>query len=127
MARKNPKLVQQVLFICNLNASDCNWGTVHLLGRSTDDGLTWSTPGYSVNGGEIFDFRNNFVITAGRRYTFLSSDGYVHLSSDYGISWSFLESDIGWAGTAVLAFLSNGNIIMSKLALMSISNTTGYV
>ena len=102
------------IIYCNINASDCNWGTVHLLARSTDDGLTWSTPGYDVNGGEIFDFRNNFVLTAGRRYTFLSSYGYVHLSSDYGISWSFLESDIGWAGNGVLGLFINGNIIMKS-------------
>ena len=101
------------IIYCDINASDCNWGTVHLLARSTDDGLTWSTPGHDVNGGEIFDFRNNFVLTAGRWYIFLSSFSIVHLSSDYGISWSLLESNMEWAGN-VLGLFTNGNIIMKS-------------
>ena len=104
------------IIFCDIFSGDGVMGGLHVLARSADDGLTWSTPGYNVIGGEIFDFRNNFVLTAGTRYGEVppSITFYVHLSSNYGTSWNLLESALGWAGNGVLGLFTNGNIIMKS-------------
>ena len=76
---------------------------------STDDGLTWSTPGDTVYGGELFDFRGPCVITCGYRALFPHWFGKLYLSSDNGQTWIELGGFIGLNN--VLSMCLNGNII----------------
>jgi len=77
---------------------------------SNDDGLTWPTPGPSIVGGHIADFRDNFIITSGSKGGSTSSSDYIYLSSDYGNTWNFL-GDPPRQVPNIIGLFSNGNII----------------
>ena len=82
-----------------------------LLAKSTDDGLTWCTPGSSIWGGLLFDFRNQYVITVGEIAGVGAYGNAAYLSSDYGNTWT----NLGFVGTSnfyALGFFSNQNIIV---------------
>ena len=82
--------------------------------RSTDEGVVWTTPGMSVLGGQLFDFRDQFVITIGESVDpgdLTMAVFEVNFSSDYGNTWAFL----GYPQTIfshALGLFSNGNIIV---------------
>lgn len=80
-------------------------------GISNDDGLSWSTPGQTVIGGNIFDFRDNFIITNGFAHGAGAYGGYIYLSSDYGINWNRL-GDPPCNYPKAIGFFTNGNIIL---------------
>ena len=80
-------------------------------GISNDDGLSWSTPGRTVKGGNIFDFRDNFIITNGFAHGCGAYHGYIYLSSDYGITWNHLGDPPASYPNAI-GFFANGNIIL---------------
>ena len=77
---------------------------------SNDDGLTWPTPGPSINGGHKFDFKNQQVITHGWMSGSTTGAGYMYLSSDYGITWDFL-GDLPIPVYAIGLFTNNNIII----------------
>ena len=74
--------------------------------KSTDDGLTWTFPGW-IKGGQIFGFNYESVITIGEGFREIS----MSLSSDNGNSWNYLEEPPAFYNRA-LSLFSNGNIIV---------------
>ena len=98
-------------YIYNVNGRD----EFDYIAKSTDDGVLWTTPGPSVIGGNLFDFRNQSFITIGRvSYYLCCSYTFIHLSSDYGNNWAFLgwpPYEPSWIPYAVGLF-SNNNIII---------------
>jgi len=81
------------------------------IAKSTDDGVSWTTPGPSIIGGNLFDFRSQFVITIGHvSYYLCCSYTFIHLSSDYGNTWNYIgDPPDGFSYT--LGFFSNRNIL----------------
>jgi hypothetical protein len=89
------------------------FGYQDALAKSTDDGLTWTTPGIGVVGGKLFDFRDQLAITLGIHSSSGAYGHYIFLSSDFGNNWDFLgypsyESQY----SQVLGLFSNGNVII---------------
>jgi hypothetical protein len=82
------------------------------LAKSTDDGLTWTTPGDSVLGGNLFDFRGQYVITDGVTSGWGSYGESIHLSSNSGVTWDYLGSAYPHTFPCLLGLFSNHNIIM---------------
>jgi hypothetical protein len=83
----------------------------HTTAKSTDDGLTWTTPGMYSGGGILFDFKNQYVITIGEIATIGGYGNGINLSSDYGNTWT----NLGYVATSnfyALGFFSNHNIIV---------------
>ena len=81
------------------------------LAKSSDGGLTWTTPGDSVLGGNLFDFKDQYVITDGVTSWWGNYGESIHLSSNSGDTWGYLGS----AHTmfpCLLGLFSNHNIIM---------------
>jgi len=85
------------------------WGQT-ALGLSSDDGLTWTSPGLQIFGGELFDFRGQCVITSGCFRFGDFTTGYVYLSSDSGQNWLLLGNTISGHNN-VLSMCLNGNIL----------------
>ncbi|MBK9099544.1 MAG: T9SS type A sorting domain-containing protein [bacterium] len=81
------------------------------LAKSTDDGLNWSTPGMEVRGGNIFAFKEPYVLTVGSGWFGCAHGDYLYLSSDYGSNWNFLGYPPG-PMTNSLGLFSNGNILI---------------
>jgi hypothetical protein len=77
---------------------------------STDDGLSWTSPGDALYGGLLIDFRGQSVITIGWHTHGIGTGGYTYLSSDNGVSWSSVGPPT-W-DCKVLSFCLNGNILM---------------
>ena len=81
------------------------------LAKSTDDGSTWTTPGESVMGGNLFDFSDQFIITNGYREGFGSIDNRIYLSSDCGNTWNFKGYPPVYHPN-LLGLFSNNNVII---------------
>ncbi len=83
-----------------------------LLAKSTDDGLTWTSPGDSVLGGNLFDFRDQYLITDGVASAWGMYGESIHLSSNSGVTWDYLGSVYPHTFPCLLGLFSNHNIIM---------------
>jgi hypothetical protein len=131
----NVSVSTEGIVYCGLFLSSAvkSWPTAIAL--STDDGLTWATPGLEIPTGAVNDFRNQSVLSAGTNGVLMrgelyeskvknlifagNDDGWcehIYLSSDNGHSWSFLghspnEYPLSFYCTA-LSLCSNGNILM---------------
>ena len=81
-----------------------------VIARSSDDGVTWTTPGMSVLGGLLFDFREQFVITIGMSAGITGGDWATNYSSDDGNTWALILGPPLQTFTA-LGLFSNGNIL----------------
>lgn len=81
-----------------------------VIARSSDDGVTWTTPGMSVLGGLLFDFREQFVITIGMFAGITGGDWATNYSSDDGHTWALILGPPLQTFTA-LGLFSNGNIL----------------
>ncbi|OGU76013.1 MAG: hypothetical protein A2W11_06355 [Ignavibacteria bacterium RBG_16_35_7] len=84
------------------------------IAKSTDNGLTWTTPGWDIYGGRLYDFRSDCVITYGVIHNSMTLQAHVYLSEDEGDSWDFLGHAPVYH-TAIhlstLGLFSNGNIL----------------
>ncbi len=87
-----------------------------VIARSTDDGLSWSTPGLNIMCGMLFDFKNQSVITIGETMVMTGYGNGAYLSSDFGNTWSWLGYLETW-GFHALGLFSNGNIIVGGTLL----------
>jgi hypothetical protein len=84
-----------------------------LLAKSSDDGLTWTSPGDSVWGGNLFDFKDQYVITDGAWAAWGNYSESIHLSSNSGVTWDYLGSLYEpHTFPCLLGLFSNHNIIM---------------
>ena len=86
-----------------------------LIAKSSDDGLTWTTPGIGMIGGRLFDFRNQFSITLGEEsIEYGDGQSFIYLSTDNGNTWNYLgfpaipSSELY---SRILGLFSNGNIL----------------
>jgi hypothetical protein len=83
---------------------------------STDDGITWTTPGLDLMGGHLFDYKSERVISAGYYFGLDAPRlGWndIYLSNDNGYSWTDLgiaPLSVHWSH--VLSLCLNGNILL---------------
>ena len=84
--------------------------TITHLALSTDDGSIWTSPGWEVIGGHLFDFKGQSVITSGYVENIVPSS-YIHLSTDNGQTWSLL-GETYWGNNSTLGIGLNGNIFV---------------
>jgi len=86
-----------------------------IIAKSTDDGVTWLTPGKSVIGGANFSIKNNLGLTFGENHRPWFAGGYqsyFHITSDYGNTWNY-SGNPPMILTRTLELFTNGNIIIS--------------
>jgi photosystem II stability/assembly factor-like uncharacterized protein len=106
---------------CGLRKDFPPLGSSTVFASSDDDGQTWSTPGWDTLGGLLFDFREQYVITAGELHSTGGAGGAdVYLSSDYGNIWTLLGS-YPEPYPYALSIFPNGNILYG-----SSPGNTGY-
>jgi photosystem II stability/assembly factor-like uncharacterized protein len=91
------------------NAAMMDSGT--LIALSTDDGLTWTSPGGNIYGGDLFDFKGHSVITSGFESHTHGRSAHVYLSSDDGQTWLEVGSPPNFDNN-VLSMCLNGNILI---------------
>ena len=78
------------------------------LAFSTDNGSTWTSPGWEILGGEVFDFRGQDVITIGEWHQRGGGGSYIYLSHDNWQTWLEFGS---LPGITSLNLCLNGNIL----------------
>ena len=108
---QNIAISPEGVIFCGIHWSGFGIGDV--LAKSTDDGITWTTPGTEVLSGKLYDFRGQFVITVGE-FKCISTCPFwwdMYLSSDYGNTWIFLDGSIS-ADPNFIGLFSNGNIVI---------------
>jgi hypothetical protein len=86
------------------------------IASSTDDGTTWTTPGWEYLGGHLFDFKGESVISAGC-YWGLDAPRFgwndIYLSTDNGTSWTDLGiAPLFVSSCHVLSLCLNGNMLL---------------
>ena len=104
------------IIFCNIKWTPYSWEPNDAIARSTDDGTTWTTPGLSIQGGRIFDFKDQLILTAGIRYDPLSGNCWriIYISTDNGNLWSQIGYPDGACDFNTLCIYSNNNIILGN-------------
>jgi len=87
------------------------------IASSTDNGASWTTPGWEILGGWLFDFKDEGVISAGYWFglkKIQTPDDHIYLSSDKGNTWVHLgNAPLGVWLSNVLGLCLNGNILLA--------------
>ncbi len=101
---------------CGMSRRTGEKGWCTFMASSTDDGITWTTPGFDLMGGHLFDYKGDNVISAGydnslENIRFGWND--IYLSTDNGTSWTDLGIAPFFVGDGhVLSLCLNGNILL---------------
>jgi photosystem II stability/assembly factor-like uncharacterized protein len=117
---QNISISPEGIIYCGIHWPGFGMGDV--LAKSTDDGITWTTPGTGVLSGKLYDYRDQFVITVGE-FRCISTCPFkwdMYLSSDYGNTWEHLEECTMSDDPQFVALFSNGNIVIDD-------DTLGFV
>jgi hypothetical protein len=99
------------IVFCGLE-TDCLVCIGNNVAISTDNGLTWTTPGWEMYGGQLFDFRGQDVITTGGYHCVGGGGSHNYLSFDNGQTW--MEFGIGDCCVSSLNLCLNGNILSGR-------------
>ena len=84
-------------------------GWYNAFALSTDEGSTWTSPGWDILGGRLFDYNSNFVITSGDWFNTGAHNAGVYLSPNNGLTW--MEIGYPVLGATTLKLCSNRNIL----------------
>jgi hypothetical protein len=108
---------------CGIKHSFIGYSTTFAM--SGDDGLSWTYPGWDDTlfvgqGGLLFDFRGQSVITYGQWTGHGAGGDAIHWSSDNGQSWLKIGYAPDWENTTLNLCL-NGNIFLGGLSGLFIS------
>jgi hypothetical protein len=79
---------------------------------STDDGLSWTSPGDTIYGGQLIDFKGQSVITSGWISIRGCWMGHTYLSSDNGQTWLEIGILSPIHSVNTLGLCLNGNILL---------------
>ena len=116
MSSMNLLVSNEGFIYCGLYLSCFEKAGCTALVSSTDDGITWTTPGWNILGGHLFDFKGESVISAGFWWGLdapRSGDDHLYMSTDDGSSWTELGNPpLFVGGCHVLSLCLNGNILL---------------
>ncbi len=98
------------LVFCGIYITHDIGGNLTRLALSTDYGATWTSPGWDLVGGMLFDFRDQSVITLGGSYASGGFGEYINLSYDNGQTWlARVPHPSPWVN---ISLCLNGNILL---------------
>ncbi len=101
---------------CGISRRSGEKGKCTFIASSTDDGITWTTPGWDLLGGYMFDYKGLSVISAGfdtGLNALRSGWNDIYLSTDNGSSWTELGTAPMFVGNChLLSLCLSGNVLL---------------
>ena len=99
------------LIACGIYVTHDIGGSWTRFALSTDDGSTWILSSWDLEGGILFDFRGQTIITFGGTYVSGGSGEYINLSYDNGQTWFERYAPYPCPTIRTLNLCLNGNVL----------------